>query len=103
MSIRKFREKVELTHQSELDKTIKHLGWMTIEHTLRINERGRLRRTTTRNKLISVEVGGQEIPLNVDFSMAAFEEFFPGFTHFGKVAFNEAHEYLKRLELEARK
>jgi hypothetical protein len=103
METRKFREKVQLIHQDSPHSLAEHLGWMTIEHTLRINEHGRLRRTTTRNKLICVEVDGQYIPLGVDFSMPVFEEFFPGFTDFGEVAFNEADEYLRQLELEANK
>ncbi len=98
MEIRKFKERVSLINQVSPNAPIQHLGWMTIERTLRINDRGCLRRTKTPNRLISLEVESQEIPLNVDFSIAVFKEFFPGFTGFGKASFSEVEEYLKLQE-----
>jgi hypothetical protein len=71
---------------------------MTVERTLRITPTGRLRRTEAKNKLISVEVNGRETLLGVDFSRGIFEEFFPGFTEFGAIAFNEVEEYLRQLK-----
>ncbi len=95
MEIRKFRERSSVIRQESINSPIQHLGWITADRTLKVLDTGHIRRTKTPDRVFSVEVDGQEISLDVDFSQALFLEFFPGFTGFGEDSFSEAEEYLK--------
>jgi hypothetical protein len=95
MNTRKFRERASIIRQESLNAPIQHLGYITTDRTLRVLEEGHLRRTKTPDRVVSIEIDGQEISLDVDFSQALFGEFFPGFTSFGEDSYSEAEEYLK--------
>lgn len=97
MQIKAFKERASIIRQDSIDQPIQHLGWITTIRTLRVLDSGRLRETKpkTRDKVISVEIDSQEISLDVEFSQALFEEFFPGFTGFGEDSFSEAEEYMR--------
>lgn len=105
MEIRTFLERVSVVKQESPDKPVEHLGWITTKRTLRVLDSGRLRETLpkTPDRVLSVEIDGQTIPLDVDYSPALFLEFFPGFTGFGKDSFSEVEEYLERNVLKRRK
>ncbi len=98
MNIRKFRIRASVIRQENLNAPIQHLGWITTERTLRVLEAGYLRWTKpkTRDRVVSIEIDGQEIPLDIDFSQALFLEFFPDFTGFGEDAYNEVEEHLRQ-------
>lgn len=96
MEIRTFTERASITRQDN-NTRVQHLGWITTIRTLRVLDSGRLRETKpkTPDRIISIEIDGQEIPLDIEFSQALFLEFFPGFTGFGEDSFSEAEEYMK--------
>jgi hypothetical protein len=96
VKIKTFKERASIIKQDSINTPIQHLGYITTIRTLRILESGRLRETRpkTPNRVISVEVEGQEIPLDVEFSQALFLEFFPGFTGFGQDSESEVKEYM---------
>jgi hypothetical protein len=104
MEIRTFLERVSVVKQESPNRPVKRLGWITTKRTLRVLDSGRLRETSpkTPDRVLSVEVNGQEIPLDVDYSPALFLEFFPGFTGFGKDSYSEVDEYLRRNILKMR-
>ncbi len=98
MKIKTFKERASIIRQESINAPVQCLGWITTIRTLRVLDSGRLRETRpkTPNRVISVEVEGQEIPLDVEFSQALFLEFFPGFTGFGQDSESEAEEYMKQ-------
>jgi hypothetical protein len=98
MEIKTFKEKASIIRQDSINTPVQHLGYITTIRTLRVLDSGRLRETRpkTPNRVISVEVEGQEIPLDVEFSQALFLEFFPGFTGFGQDSESEVEEYMKQ-------
>jgi hypothetical protein len=95
VKIKTFKERASIIKQDSINTPFQHLGYITTIRTLRVLDSGHIRRTKTPDRVISVEVDGQEIPLDVDFTQALFLEFFPGFTGFGEDSFSEAEEYLK--------
>jgi hypothetical protein len=102
MEIKTFKERASIIKQDSVNTPVQHLGYITTIRTLRVLDSGRLRETKpkTPDRVISVEIDGQEIPLDVEFSQALFLEFFPGFTGFGKESFSEASEYMKERYFE---
>jgi hypothetical protein len=98
MEIKTFKERASIIRQDSINTPVQHLGWITSIRTLRVLDSGKLRETKpkTPDRVISVEVEGQKIPLDVEFSQALFLEFFPGFTGFGQDSESEAEEYMKQ-------
>ncbi len=97
IEIKTFKERASIIRQDSINTPVQHLGWITTIRTLRVLDSGRLRETRpkTPDRVISIELDGQEIPLDVEFSQALFLEFFPGCTGFGEESFSEVEQYMK--------
>lgn len=100
MNTRKFKQRTSVIRQESADAPVQHLGYITREQRFRVlPDTGFLKQTDPRSptRLISVEIDGQEISLDAEFSEALLQEFFLGFTGFGEDSYDELMEYLREI------
>jgi hypothetical protein len=82
MKTKTLREKIQILQSQGFNKPETVLGYIWIERYFRLDEDGypRCSKKLPHDKLLSANYNGEETRLNIHFTSAALEEFFPGFT-----------------------